>query len=1157
MYRGRRQPEKAAQEASRPAVVAAEEEEAPRTLQPLTAAAPQPPVPPLAPPTAHGSTVLMKERFTAPFMIYDTAARRIMANPQYDRSLAAELHRVQSILLTKLRTPMQAHLSYTPKELLYELEAALYHVCASLAIPDDTAALRYVLSDGEADPAMPQLESFLAHHNAPAKAVVALAHCLSEGTSHDVLAAFLQMLEQRVQTELDPAVDRRRSEAEHTALRGTKNNLQDMAQLVRDVQTAYRSIDTASQAQRRQPQSDPTEIDAARSPAANAVPAGMVEASFYKVLRWVLAVDTDRRALRAAAAAAGAPTTAAAQSASTAPASVVLSGAAGTAAPTPLTGFAKVAEYDPFTGRLTLERADVAQRWGLLLNAKGLLVGLENELRNSSEAGERLYAAVQQQSGEAGGLAIFEVNRRRIRAVHLTDDGVSASSGDIMQKLRTGLMQPTRTLHLSIEKRKQADLTVPREVLFEVSYQGGEGGVGQRCVLMMERASTSISWGLKLKYLKGSPAVLSDFSPSMKLSGAAKNFLFDMRGRLRVLRVNNQEMAKLSAEEMRSVISGSLLLTLNLQVTDTSGDVPDELEAAAAAATTEAVADADAAAVQAVPAAEQAAETPEAVQEGKKSSPSAVEAAEELEPDTRKVASAAADDVDADVQAELDDAAAAIADDFLQEQEEGGKAAALAEDSATAPEFEDAAGGTTAAIEAAADPFEELDWAKPTTTIGAPGDFREDGDGDGDAEAALDGDGDKAAELGAHDDDDDMPEKVKSAAALDEEADAEAVDAAEDGEKAAMEAPEDGDAAAGEEAAAEGKDAALEALDEDAAEPAKKTRGRKKAQTKKGKKAAAAAAKKAKKTRGARTRSGRKKKSSKSANAEEEEEDGAEPMEAPGGEATKRTAVAEEGEAAAAAAAVEPAADAEADDAIAEPESAKKAKRGRKVKTAAAVVEADEPEAQEKAAAEADAEAQDAEDSGKTRRGGKAAAAEPSADAPFVELPPTSAELAIEQGKQGARKRQKKAQEVEADAADEGGASESAEAEADEAPARVSLNQLLKAKPLTFENEVRLEKFDGSTLELERSSTKQPWNIKVAFAGDDIIMTKLPPFAAGQVKHPFLRSLGAGPQGEVKWVVDGLNGQDLSVMSKLKKTQALDAIKGATKLSFVLKALRK
>ncbi|KAG5471635.1 hypothetical protein LSCM4_03186 [Leishmania orientalis] len=1125
MYRSGRLSEKPRREATEPTAHAPEPAPAENVI--ATDAVPQA--------YAHTETVRMKEKFTAPFMVYDVQTRRIVPNRQYDRSLTAELRRVQSIILTKLRAPIQAHLSYTPKELLYELEAALYYVCASLAVEDDVSSLRFVLTDAEADPLMPHLESFLAHHNAPAKAVVALAQCLSEGTSHDVLTSLLHVLEQRVQQEEDPAVDRRRSEEERSALLATKNNAHDIAQLVRDVQTAYRSIDTASQVLRRQPQSDPTERDMARSPAANAVPARIVEESFYKVLRWVIAVDADRRALRAAATG-----TSLTEVKEPAVATAPVPTAAATQPAANLNGFARVIEYDPFTGRLTLERADATQRWGLLLNSKGLLVGVENELRNSSEAGERLYDAVQQQSGEAGGLAIFEVNRHRIRAVHMSDEEVAASGDDIMQKLRANLTQASKTLYLTIEGRKQVDLTVPREVLFEVSHQGGEGGVGQRCLLMMERAATSISWGLKLKYLQGTAALLSDFSPSVRLSNAAKNILFDMRGRLRVLKINHQDMAKLSAAEMKSLISGSLLLTLHLQVTDAQGDVPPEAEASLPPQ------------VEPPPYAEEVTEA----QATPQVDAAALEAPEEAA--TFEDAEATADDqtgpeeVEDSAQAELNDAADLIADEFLKQHIQEAELGAESPDKA-----EELAAEDVGMVEI--DPLEELEWAKRATTNGASGhadddqesreankdasveesprqQYLEDDDGAKDAATGLEGEetGDHALNEGYTGiaDDEDVPKmEVADEGIANAEEKAVVHETAEDAIAAEREA-----------------ELGIEAADGDAeVELQRKTRGRKKAPAKKAK----AATKRG--HRGARG-GGRRKNSEK---AVEDDEQGANANE---DEAAQEAA--EEGE--------RQLGDMEEGDTA-------EVSLGDAALTEGAEALQSKDAADDAAVGDAEAEetAGDLEPEESAERHTSAPV-----DMPLVDLPPTAAEVAIELGRKNTRKQKNrsakgKTTSAEADGEDGGSGktcddeseelektarvTEAARATADDEDdvPRVSLNQLLKAKPLTFENDVRLEKFDGSTLEMERTSTKQPWNIKVAFAGDDIIMTKLPPFSPKQLTHPFLRSLGAGPQGEVKWVVDGLNGEDLSVMSKSRKTKALDAIKGTTKLCFNLRALRR
>lgn len=1234
-----------------------------------------------------GDIVKMKEAITAPFMVYDTATRRIVQNPSYSRVLLAEVRRLQSIALTKLRTPMQASVSYTPKELLYELEAALFCICASASVASNDDPLKYLMSDPEADAAMPQLESFLAHHNAPAKATVALAYCLTEGSSHDILASFLAMLQQRVEKELNPAIDRRRTEDEHKALRSTKNNVQDIAQLLRDLATAYHSIDTPSQVQRRQPQSDATLVDVARSPTANAVPAQMVDEAFYKVLRWILAVDTDRRALKVAAAVAAghgggvvqnAGTTAAGTSPSVdAAVDAAMSiraadmqgfaSAAAAVAAASTQGFAKVVDYDPFTGQVTLERQWESQRWGLLLNAKGLLVGLENDLRNSSEAGERLYDAVQQQSGEAGGLAIYEVNRHCIRPIQLTEEALESSRADIMQKLRKCLTQPSKILRFSIEKRKQADLTSPHEVLYEVSYQGGESGVGQRCLLMLERASTSITWGLKLKYVKGSPAVLSDFSPHVRLSAASKTFLFDTRGRVRVLKINGKDVAKLSAAEMKELVSGALVLTLNLQVTDENGEVPIDNPSELAAKqlpgkSGEALEEEE----------EPAAAPEEQADEKKQDEKEAVEgdAAVEGIEQTKKKASAKMAEQSSTVapveQSKLDSIAAAIADEFLH-QHHGTAEAVATEQPETLPEKEEGPVETTRSKassktkpaaaaermeeeEVDEDAFEELDWAKPTTSIGAPGGLADDHDTQKDAQLAKDaadnlqdeadpvgGDDEHATELAllkqfnllpegdtAEHDAVDTGEKAeaeekegKGQKQLDDDKDmvtgpdeepraldeTEVNEEVDDGDGGA----ESGDVALKEKGEKQEADVLedgeeLKAVEEAEITP-KKPRGGRKAEG--GKRSRSSGKMKGEKGEKEKTR-GRKKRTSPAEEMEEEkeaEQEGKEEIadnEAKEVEArAHETAPAVEGETPAKAVEEAPSKKKPQRKTVEEPKKESKTRGRAASKVATAAEEEDaEDDVREKGDANTDAAAANAEKHAESHEvdapalevAAATAATAAVEKAALVDLPPTTAEVAIAEGKKTAATRKRgrpsksktteEAQEEAAVATEQRQKDAEAAAEdsvvpqdnkttsqavstaavaedGDTAASRVSLNELVHAAPLTFENNVTLEKFDGSTLALQRTNVRNPWDIKVAFAGDDIIMTKLPPIPKGELQHPFLRSLGAGPHGEVKWVVEALNGQDLSLMNRALKTKALGAIKGSTKLAFVLKALRK
>ncbi|CCW71983.1 unnamed protein product [Phytomonas sp. Hart1] len=120
----------------------------------------------------------------------------------------------------------------------------------------------------------------------------------------------------------------------------------------------------------------------------------------------------------------------------------------------------------------------------------------------------------------------------------------------------------------------------------------------------------------------------------------------------------------------------------------------------------------------------------------------------------------------------------------------------------------------------------------------------------------------------------------------------------------------------------------------------------------------------------------------------------------------------------------------------------------------------------------------------------------------------------------------------------------------------VSLTQLLTTPPLKFDNEVIANKFDGTALELFRPSTEVPWNIKMAFVGSDVLLSKLPQVANEKKDHPYLKYLGVMPDGNVRCAVESMNGTDLLMASKLEKVKLMETVKKCTKLSMVLKVLR-
>ncbi|EPY16432.1 hypothetical protein STCU_11264 [Strigomonas culicis] len=142
----------------------------------------------------------------------------------------------------------------------------------------------------------------------------------------------------------------------------------------------------------------------------------------------------------------------------------------------------------------------------------------------------------------------------------------------------------------------------------------------------------------------------------------------------------------------------------------------------------------------------------------------------------------------------------------------------------------------------------------------------------------------------------------------------------------------------------------------------------------------------------------------------------------------------------------------------------------------------------------------------------------------------------------------------------------SAAAEREDAPPRsrtVGIAELMAAPPLVFDNKITVNAFDGTTLELERPSLDQTWDIKLATSGDDILITQLPPLAKNLhnpafspktiVTHPYLRSLGTDQSGRISYVVDSVNGKDTTLMSRKEKAALLNTIKKNVNIKFGLR----
>ncbi|ORC87898.1 uncharacterized protein TM35_000191420, partial [Trypanosoma theileri] len=123
--------------------------------------------------------------------------------------------------------------------------------------------------------------------------------------------------------------------------------------------------------------------------------------------------------------------------------------------------------------------------------------------------------------------------------------------------------------------------------------------------------------------------------------------------------------------------------------------------------------------------------------------------------------------------------------------------------------------------------------------------------------------------------------------------------------------------------------------------------------------------------------------------------------------------------------------------------------------------------------------------------------------------------------------------------------------------ARVPRAVLERAPPLMFENAVTLDRFDGTHMELRRPDLKTPWNMKVTIGGDKLVLTRLPPISAALKTHPFLKTLQPDAEGYINWRVDGVNGTDLTKANSTLRAKALESMKKANKLSFILRQILK
>ncbi|XP_050340210.1 uncharacterized protein LOC126766477 [Bactrocera neohumeralis] len=543
--------------------------------------------------------VNFKASFTTPSMVFNPSTKTIEVNARFNRNTVTELSRAQGAMLSVLRGAEAKAKFYTPKELLYGLEQAIL---------------------------LPTLESYFAHHTAPAKSIAATAYALSEGLSRRAVESFVQTLSARIEEEADPIAEKQRSLEEKNAFAATRNNVTDFTQIFSNFLVAYEGVPRAASS--ANPSLSNVNTVSAGS---QCVSADLLSEAYYSLLRWTLAVDPERKILLAQ------------QQQQQQPASA--------------SSKVIVDEYDPYEGRITLARPTSTTPWGCMFNAKGYLVGISNNLRNNSEAGERLFRALQQHSGKELGVPVLEANRRRIRAQDMSEEELQSQRGNITAGLRDSLTSDAKVLRLTVPRKRKKSLTSPREVLFELLSQGGENVSGQRVFLVLRRANTTIPWGVKMVKDSTGGLKLQEFSDRIHLSPKAKDFLFEHRGGLTIVGLNHKDLADhpeaATGATLRELISNSLVMALWLQVNRSTDAVTHGLPASEAAAP--APAEEDAAEVKELEGVEEA-EEPKEAEEAEKAEADAedneaVEHANEEDLDEEKLEIPAAAEDEAEVAA--------------------------------------------------------------------------------------------------------------------------------------------------------------------------------------------------------------------------------------------------------------------------------------------------------------------------------------------------------------------------------------------------------------------------------------------------------------------------------------------------------------------------
>ncbi|CAD2213920.1 hypothetical protein ADEAN_000136400 [Angomonas deanei] len=451
-------------------------------------------------PTDVPTIIALKEKFTAPFMFYDAAQKKIAPNPKYSRATTQQLSVLQSVVLTQLQPVSERSSTYTPNELLSRLfRALLFVVTSSFSFPlqEDDATQKSLSASLEVITSIEQLsrtsypfrllEYNLSHLSSTAESCTSVGYVVSEGLSGKCLESYVNLLRERIAAE--EKGPQKRTKDQLQALADTRQNLQEVENILDGMRQSYRLLHTESQTLRGNVSGVDLRATEGGTEGSQTEAALLLRGNYYNLLKWVLAVyDAEQM---------GVPKL-------TANVSRLMNATEGVEEPP-----VRITEYNPATGKVVFERGNVQQKWGLQVNESGVLLGLENNVKNSSDAARALMSVLQSDK-DGKSLSILKVNGQTIREENLSPNEMRKQQQAILNKLMTALQenQLKKKLVLHLEKRDASVLSSVSEVHAEFVAQGNENAGGQQLVLVLSRPSPSVKWGLALQVVPDEAPVI-------------------------------------------------------------------------------------------------------------------------------------------------------------------------------------------------------------------------------------------------------------------------------------------------------------------------------------------------------------------------------------------------------------------------------------------------------------------------------------------------------------------------------------------------------------------------------------------------------------------------------------------------------------------------